>query len=224
MHVVVLGVSQGISFETGEGYNHLTLLLPNGSKIKASVSDEAVTELTALFIQGGGAAVETAMARANQPPADTEVEELSHPPVSSYARLGEIATPAKTSSYVPVNLSDGSTGEDEEVVSTFGGDVHDPMLDAVGMQLQQAESKMARAIGDTSALSQASISSIVARIATPEPVMPVPNLMSKPVKAQPRPTVQKDDAGNPILSGPGFIDPRSLMGGNVDGEEDVGQR
>ncbi len=217
MHVVVLGVSQGLSFETGEGFNHISLLLPDGTIIKADVDDEAVAALTALFVKGGSPAAQTAIMQAAQsPPAPPPVAQS----VSYAAHPAPEPTPLAHGAYSLVSMAEGSDEDDMETVSTFGGDiVADPTLAAVGAQLQMAESKMARAIGDTSMLSPESLSGIVARIATPEPVMPVPNIIQKPTQLK----VQADSMGNPIVTGPGLIDPRALMGGNTDGEEDVGQ-
>lgn len=230
MHVVITGIAQGLSFETGQSFNYLTLLLPNGNRIKASVGAEALNELTALFVQGGGPAAQVAIANAAQEPQTSADDE---PPVASedFARMqrGQEAKP-QDRPFPALDFPDGSDG-DEEAVSTFGGDYQagsDPELEAVGQQLQQAESRMAHAIGDTSSASPAELRQMVERIAFTEPAsaLPVPSAMTKapaPIRRLVGPKVEADSMGNPVIKGAGLVDPHALAGGNIDGEEDVGQ-
>lgn len=219
MNVQILGIAQGLSFETGEAFNHLTLLLPDGARVTAAVSDEAVVKLTKLFVQSGSQAAQAAIAQASY-------SEVSADPTPEQPRhsSGDVVA-FQTGDFSPGTIAGGSE-EDDEMVSTFGGNSGDATLDAVGEQLQQAELRLARATLDSTSMSPADIRSVVEQLSTPEQIAPVPNIMKQP-PAQPRrlsgTKVQADSMGNPIITGPGLVDPRALMGGDTDGEEDVGQ-
>lgn len=227
MHVVVTGIAQGLSFETGQAFDYITLMLPDGSRIKAHVDGTSIEKITKLFIEGGGPAAQTALAQANAEQATAYEETAAPPAAESYTRMARVGD--EVAMVAPASMfAGGASEEEDEAVSTFGGDVqpNDPTLAAIGHQLQQAEGKLARAIGDTSTLSPAELHGVVARISEPEQVLPVPNVMSsKPAQSRrlSGPKVQADAMGNPIITGPGLVDPRALMGGNTDGEEDVGQ-
>lgn len=235
MHVVIAGVAQGLSFETGESSNYVTLLLPNGRKIMASVAGEDVEELTVLFLKSGGPAAQAAMAKAAAAPAAAPAPPAAdyaqaEAEAAAYARMmqgndpqGIAEAPVHDGAFSPMNFADGGSS-DEETISTFGGDL-DPELAAVGRSLQQAETKIAHAIGDTSLMGPAELRQVVSRIQEAAPAMPTPKFaVQQPPQGRrlSGPKVQADDMGNPVISGPGRVDHHALAGGDTTGEEDVG--
>lgn len=214
MHVVIKDVAQALSLETGQTYSYLTLMLPNGKEFRAAVADDTIAEVTQLFVQSGSPAAQVAAERAS-------VEPQEPSPVPAPVRR----EPAPMQrSYAPMEITEDGDGEP---ISTFGGNYNpdaDPELEAVGSALQQASDQLAHAIGDTSTLGPAELRQVVDRIANTPPVMPVPSLMKEaPVRQLTKPHVEADAMGNPILKGNGLVDPRGLMGGNTEGEEDAGQ-
>ena len=75
MRVSIIGLSQEMSFLTGEFHNVLRLQLPDGSTVLASADDAAVAKITALFVQGGGAAAQRAASASS----------AAAPPMEDYA-------------------------------------------------------------------------------------------------------------------------------------------
>lgn len=219
MHVVIRDISQGLSLETGASYSYMVLMLPNGQLIRAEVDDEALAQVTALFMASGSLAAAAAAQGVRQ----TDVQFFP-------ARRTEQAEQAGSSSgeaeqlardFSPLHIQEEVDGE---MVSTFGGNFEGTELAGVGEALAQAEAQMARAIGDTTGASPSELRSVVEAIANAPPPMPVPNMM-KPQLQQRRlaRTVEADAKGNPIIKGVGLVDPRAITGGNLEGEEDAGQ-
>lgn len=225
----IKGVGQSLSFETGETVNYIQLVLPTGVEIRAIVAGQHVADVTNMFLHGGSAAAEMAKAQVMaEEESDLPAAPFSQapsPPMEAasgdYERMTRQASAApQDRPYAPLDFQDG--GE-------FGGDyaeANDPSLAAVEESLRQAEAVTARAIGDTSTLSPADLRQVAKNITSPAPVMPVPNVMTaRPaaVRKLQGPRVEADSMGNPIISGAGLVDPRALVGGNIEGEEDAGQ-
>lgn len=227
MLVTIKGISQALSFETGEQYSYVTLQLPTGQEFKAIVGDEAIAELTSVFLGSGSPAAQAAIARTNttSDPTPARAVSVQRPQESEFDRMARSQPDeAQAQSFSAVDFIDDGNGE---VVGQFGGNFNEEdgsQLDAVGQQLAAAEGKLAQAIGDTSHLSPAELHQVVAKLSQPQPMLPVPSSMTPGVRRPLRPPrVEADSMGNPVVSGAGFVDPRSLMGGNIEGEEDVGQ-
>lgn len=221
MLVQIKGIAQALSFETGESYSYLTLLLPTGKEVHATVADDVIAELTAMFMGSGSPAAQEATARvqaavAGAPPPPRRSAPAQSPAEDAYEHMtrpsGELQ---QDRSFAPVGFSD-------EAVS-FGGDFRGDQdeLRAIEQSLAAAEDKLAHAIGDTSTASPAELRQVVARIQQPA-MMPVPNILEPPQRKQAR-RVEADSFGNPVIAGAGLVDPRSLMGGDTEGEEDAGQ-
>lgn len=99
--------------------------------------------------------------------------------------------------YSPLSVnSDGDT--------EFGGNYEDPALDGLQEDLERAEQR------------------VVEAAVQPRPPQPTPSPTWNGGHRL-RAIVEKDDAGNPVLRGPGFVDTDTLTGGRrLEGEEDVG--
>jgi hypothetical protein len=218
MHVVIKDISQGLSLETGASYSFMVLMLPNGQLIRAEVDDEALAQVTQLFMSSGSPAAEAAAQGVRQ--SDVQRQPVRRVEQESEADPGE--PEQLTRDFSPLTIQEEIDGE---MVSTFGGNFEGTELAGVGEALQQAEAQMARAIGDTSGHSPSELRSVVDAIAKAPPVMPVPNLMKQQLQPKPKPrlTVEADAMGNPLIKGAGLVDPRAITGGNTEGEEDAGQ-
>lgn len=220
MHVVIKDISQALSLETGQSYSYLTILLPNGSEVRASVADDTIAEVTHLFMQSGSPAAQAAARRVAQ--AEAGSVEVEPPPVL-HSQIG--MEQPRPGSYAPMEMTEDGDGE---IVETFGGNFNpedDPQLAAVGAALKNANDHMAHAIGGATSMQPSELRQVVDRLSNQE-VMPVPSIMTSapiPVRQLVKPHVEADAMGNPIVKGPGLLDPRGLMGGNTDGEEDAGQ-
>lgn len=212
MHAVITDISQGLSLETGASYSFMTLMLPNGQLIRASVDDQALEAVTKLFMSSGSPAANTA---AQSVQSSKQGDSSTSQPAP---RAAQPAEPAQLErSFSPLIMQEEVEGE---TVSTFGGNFEGTELEGVGEALRQAEEQMARAVGDTSSFSGHELRAVVDAIAKTPPAMPVPNVMQQ---AKPRLHVEADARGNPIIKGAGLVDPRMLTGGNTEGEEDAGQ-
>lgn len=228
MLVQIVGIAQALSFQTGESYSYLTLLLPTGKKVQATVADDVIAELTSVFMDSGSPAAQAATARVQAtldgaltppPPPLAQQEVVEDEAFRQMERVRQ--QEAQPRSFSPVDFSDG--GGEETV--TFGGNYNSEdqaQLQAIEQQLAQAEGALANAIGDTTTVSPAELRQVVARITKAEPALPVPNIMARPPGKVAR-RVEADSHGNPVIHGQGLVDPRSLMGGNTEGEEDAGQ-
>lgn len=218
MHVVIKDISQALSLETGRSYSYLTVMLPNGKEVRASVSDDAIAEITQLFMQSGSPAAQAAadgVARSMETP----------PPVESFPRHQPPQQDQQQGSYSPMEMTEDADGE---LVETFGGDFNpedDPQLAEVGAALLHANTRMAQAVGDVTSTQPTELRQVVGRLTQQEPVLPVPSIMTPttPARQRAKPHVEADAMGNPIIKGPGLVDPRGIMGGNTEGEEDAGQ-
>jgi len=225
MLVQIVGIAQALSFQTGESYSYLTLMLPTGKEVRATVADDVIAELTAVFMNSGSPAAQSATARVQAsvdgvpPPPPSIPAQQEQLEDSAFTQMERAQPELQSRSFSPVDFSDG----DDAV--PFGGDytgADQAQLQAIEQQLSQAAGKVASAIGDTSTASTAELRQVVARITKQQSVLPVPNIMEQPQrKAAPR--VEADNFGNPIIKGAGLVDPRSLVGGNTEGEEDAGQ-
>lgn len=228
MLVQIVGIAQALSFQTGESYSYLTLLLPTGKEVRATVADDVIAELTAVFMNSGSPAAQAATARVQAsvdgvPPLPPSISAEQEPVEDGVFGQMERAQPdaAQPRSFSPVDFSDSSG--DEAVL--FGGNYNgedQAQLHAIEQQLAQAEDKLASAIGDTSTATPAELRQVVSRIANSQPALPVPNIMERPQRKT-GPRVEADSFGNPVIKGAGLVDPRSLVGGNIEGEEDAGQ-
>jgi len=228
MLVQIVGIAQALSFQTGETYSYLTLLLPTGKEVRATVADDVIAELTAVFMNSGSPAAQAATARVQAsvdgaPSPPPSIQAQSEPEDGAFSQMERAQSEGlQKRSFSPVDFSDGGGGDD---VVPFGGDYtgeDQAQLHAIEQQLAQAESKLASAIGDTTTASPAELRQVVSRITNSGPAMPVPNIMARsPLKTAPH--VEADSFGNPVIKGAGLVDPRSLVGGNTEGEEDAGQ-
>lgn len=225
MDAQITGISQEFSFEDGEVVNFVVLQLDDGSPMRALVSNEDAARLTALFLKMGGAAAERAFASVTAAVTSAETRpEARRPPSSSMSHAAAEEVPVARD-YSPLRVS-GSV----ENALEFGGDFSKTQnLAAVGAQLKEAEATLASAVGDTATLDGAALHQIAARLrqgaSTSLPQQPWD---ATPLEA-PRPParlpvrVVADEAGNPVLEGAGLVDPRSILGGDLRGEEDAGQ-
>lgn len=224
MLVQIMGIAQALSFETGESYSYVTLLLPTGTEVRATVGDEVIAELTSVFMGSGSPAAQAAIANAQNsshgappPPRRAPAPE---PEAEPYAQMASAREEVQERTFSPVGFADG---EDDAV--SFGGDFSgqdQAQLHAIEQSLASAEGKLAHAIGDTTTATPAELRQVVARIQQ-QPALPVPNIMEAPRPKQPLRRVEADSFGNPVITGAGLVDPRALMGGNTEGEEDAGQ-
>lgn len=229
MNCTIKGVGQTLSFETGETLNYIQLQLPTGVEIRAVIAGQHVADITNMFLHGGSAAAEMAKAQAiaeEETDLPGTVHQSVAPPSTvsddDYERMTRQApVEPQERPFAPLDFQDGSE---------FGGDYdmqNDPSLAAVEESLRQAEAVTARAIGDTSTLNVSELRKVASSITSPELAMPVPNVMAKPAPVPVRrlqgPRVEADAMGNPIVTDAGLVDPRALVGGNTEGEEDAGQ-
>lgn len=226
MQATIVGLSQELSLLDGDTTNSIVLELPNGTFVRALLSDDAAVEVTKAFVQSGVPAAVAAAQRASTAP-----EAPPMPAPVSVTREAEVqAHPAlaMTRQYSPVVLSDepddeGPEGPGEQV---FGGDFdRSASMAAIGQQLQHAEASLAHAVGDPGDLDRAGLQAAAARLRQGNE-MPTPSWAASPAPSpQPRRQlrVAKDDMGNPILQGSGLVDTSLLVGGNNIEEGDVGQ-
>lgn len=228
MLVQIVGIAQALSFETGESYSYLTLLLPTGKQVQATVADDVIAELTSVFMGSGSPAAQAATARvqaglSDEPPPRPAPKQARPEGDEYFAQMGRPQSEEpQPKSFSPVDFSDGS-GED---VVAFGGDFQGEdtaQLQAIEQQMAAAESKLAGAVGDISTTNQADLRKVIASLNQTVPAQPVPNILTAPKQSAPSRHVEADSFGNPIIRGQGLVDPRSLMGGNTEGEEDAGQ-
>ncbi len=206
MQVRLLTVAQEFSCETGSTHSYAVLELPGGDEIRALISEESLQLIVSNLVVNGGAVAQAALQHAASAP----------PPTPRQAAAPERVEEERE--FFPMRASNDET---DGLVSTFGGDyskegasIEDPLLEAVGAQLEQAEATLARAIGDTSTLSGAALRDVVSKLAA-EPVQQVRRTRA--------PVVQADAMGNPIITGPGRVDIQDITGGDLSDEEDAGQ-
>lgn len=226
MQAIIVGLSQELSLLDGETTNSIVIELPNGTYVRALLSDDATVEVTKAFVQSGVPAATVAAQRAavappppavTPTPAATQQGESAHPALS-------FGAPALDRQYSPVVLSDepDDHGPDGQV---FGGDYADgDAMSAIGQQLQQAEASLARAVGDAGDMDKAGLAAAAARLRQGQ-AMPMPDWGdAAPTAPQARRKlrVSTDNMGNPVLQGSNLVDTSLLIGGNAE-EGDVGQ-
>lgn len=222
MLVQIMSIAQALSFETGESYSYVTLMLPTGKEVRATVADETIAELTSLFMGSGSPAAQEAAARV-QASLPNEAPPRRAPARQAPAEEDVYASMARPPEDRPQERSFTPVGFADDEVPAFGGDFageDSAQLQAIEQSLAAAEGRLAHAIGDTSTAGPAELRQMVARLQ--QPAMPVPNILESP-RRQAAHRVEADAFGNPVITGAGLVDPRSLMGGDTEGEEDAGQ-
>lgn len=224
MQATILGLSQELSLLDGDTTNSILLELPNGTHVRAVLSEEAAVEITRAFVQSGVPAAAVAAQRAAAVPESPPMPPMRTVEAPVHPALQQMA-PAMARQYAPVVLSDepDDGGPDEQV---FGGDYEeDTSMAAIGQQFQQAEASLAHAVGNADDMDRAGLQAAAARLRQGSE-MPAPSWVATPPAVAPtrrQVRVAKDDMGNPVLQGSGLVDTRLLIGGNNIEEGDVGQ-
>ena len=243
MQAVIIGLGQQLSLVDGSSSHQLTIQLPSGAAFIALVDEEVAQLITEEFVAAGSeAAAKAVQAARSAPPARPVVHHALESMQAQDRAEGQhspaqAAVPAQQDrSYAPMELAgELSSTEDGDLV--FGGSSSSSTLDAVGAQLQRAEKSLATAIGDVDVDDPQAMRDAANRLRgigdlpTPrwvasstgagEPVADVPAGMPKLARRALR--VDRDEAGNPILRGPGVANHRALLGGTNVEEGDAGQ-
>jgi hypothetical protein len=212
MQVTILRLSQDVSFETGETLTYITLQLPTGALMRALIDEQASQQLTMAFVRSGSAASKHATQQAQAGVVPVQ------PPPHAPMRQAPQRMP-DTQQYSPLELTENDSDETAE----FGGDYDEEDqggLAAIGEQLQAAEASLAASIGDTSTLGPAELREAADRLRNSAPLYQ-PSVQEQQRRRPLR--VNKDEMGNPVLAGPGYIDVTRLVGGEPSEENEVGQ-
>ena len=207
MQVAIIGMSQDFSFEDGEVINYMNLRLPTGQIIRALVDEETAMVVTKTFVE-------------NSEPGTVVVgDEISSYVPAQTAPVPDEQKLPEDQNFNPAVIQDDGAME-------FGGDYEDgdedpqePALSSLQEQLSKAEDSIAKATPMTGDLTDEQIQEAAKRLASGEP-LPEPSWTNGGRGRVAKLQVQKDAAGNPILSGPGVMDMQMLLGGGGEADED----
>lgn len=199
MEVKLRNLGQTLSLDDGSTQNFLIIELPSGVLVRATISDEAVEEVTRTFVTKGGDAAQRAVAAASGK------QEEAHPALHLVQEAAQRTMPEHRQ-YSPLSMTDDGAME-------FGGDGG---LAGLQENLAAAEAAVAHSLEDLSAASDVEVARAASNLRTAS--MPVPH-WGKPAAPL---RVIADERGNPIVQGANRVDMLDLTGGNTEGEEDVG--
>lgn len=224
MEATITNLSQTLSLLDGTAAHVLSIALPNGLSFDAMIDEETAAAIAVAFVQSGSDAAQYAVQQTRAEPARVESKAAGRLR-EALARTEPTPQAAATGrQYVPMEVA-GGDGDEAADVQTFGGD----FTQSIGDQLKQAADVVSSAAlnvdpDDPTAVHKAA-QALRGMGDLPLPNWAAPNSQTKQqVPARRRALrVSQDEAGNPILAGPGVANHRALIGGSGVEEGDTGQ-
>lgn len=223
MNANIIGISQDFNFDTGEKTTYMMVLLPDGVGLRVPLDSDQAQHVAQLQVELSGA--EMPRPGTPRPGGLRRPASVAPQPTAVAPDPMPMVRTSLAQDFAPARMDDegtvvfgGDDGDDGDAADTYEASPPEDAVTTARLQhIQSALNTAAAAVAGAAPPTEgASAAEVHARADALRQQLNVPRTAHQPLR------VRKNAAGYPEVVGPGMADPSAFVGGDTDGEEDVG--